>query len=51
VDTYVTWTEVSNDEGIAGRSVKRITVVVRDSSAPQTRWAQVTSIFDESTGL
>jgi hypothetical protein len=51
VDTYVTWTEVSNDEGIAGRSVKRITVVVRDSAAPHRRWAQITSIFDESTGL
>jgi Tfp pilus assembly protein PilV len=51
VDTYVTWTEVANDYGVAGRSVKRITVVVRDSAVPHTRWAQVTSIFDESTGL
>jgi Tfp pilus assembly protein PilV len=51
VDTYVTWTEVANDDGVAGRSVKRITVVVRESAAPHTRWAQVVSIFDESTGL
>ncbi|MGH3112882.1 MAG: type IV pilus modification PilV family protein, partial [Gaiellaceae bacterium] len=51
VDTYVTWTEVANDDGTAGRAVKRITVVVRDSTAPHTRWARVTSIFDESTGL
>lgn len=51
VDTYITWTQVTNADDVAGRSVKRITVVVRDSAAPHTRWAQVTSIFDESTGL
>lgn len=51
VDTYVTWTQVTNDAGTAGRGVKRITVVVRDADAPHARRARLVSIFDESTGL
>ncbi|HEX2044314.1 MAG TPA: hypothetical protein VHF23_01665 [Gaiellaceae bacterium] len=51
VDTYVTWTQVTNFEGTPGRAVKKITVVVRNAAAPHTEWARVTSIFDESTGL
>jgi hypothetical protein len=51
VDTYVTWSTVTNDAGAPGRAVKQITVAVRDLAAPNRTWATVTSIFDESTGL
>jgi Tfp pilus assembly protein PilV len=51
VDTYVTWSQVANGSGVAGRAVKQLTVVVRDPTAPYKEWARVTSIFDESTGL
>lgn len=51
VDTFVTWTQVANGSGIAGRAVKKLTVVVRDPTPPYKEWARVTSIFDESTGL
>ena len=51
VDTYVTWSQVANGSGVAGRAVKRLTVVVRESTAPYREWARSTSIFDESTGL
>jgi Tfp pilus assembly protein PilV len=50
VDTYVNWTPVAAQDGTAGRAVKQITLVVRDSSAPYHEWARVTSIFDSSTG-
>ncbi|MGH3022592.1 MAG: type IV pilus modification PilV family protein [Gaiellaceae bacterium] len=50
VDTYATWGEVLNDSGAAGRSVKLITIVVRDQSAPYKVWARVASTFDLSTG-
>jgi hypothetical protein len=51
VDTYVTWTTVTNSGGTPGRAVKQITVVVRDLEEPAKVWARVVSIFDESTGL
>lgn len=51
VDTYVTWTEVTNEDGTAGRALKKITVVVRDEDAPQKEWTRAVSIFDEATGL
>jgi Tfp pilus assembly protein PilV len=51
VDTYVAWTQVTNSSGTAGRTVKIVTVVVRDLAASNHTWARVTSIFDESTGL
>jgi type II secretory pathway pseudopilin PulG len=51
VDTYVTWAQVANGGGVAGRAVKRLTVVVREHTPPYRQWARVTSIFDESTGL
>jgi len=51
VDTYVTWSQVANGSGVAGRAVKRLTVVVREPTAPYREWARATSIFDESTGL
>jgi hypothetical protein len=51
VDTYVTWTEVTNQSGTAGRALKRITVVVRDANAPYREWARGVSVFDEATGL
>lgn len=51
VDTFVTWSQVANGSGIAGRAVKKLTVVVREPAAPYREWARVTSIFDESTGL
>ena len=51
VDTFVNWTQSANQAGLAGRALKQITVVVRDSVAPYKEWARVTSIFDEATGL
>jgi Tfp pilus assembly protein PilV len=51
VDTFITWSQVANEGGVAGRGVKRLTVVVREPAAPYKEWARVTSIFDESTGL
>jgi prepilin-type N-terminal cleavage/methylation domain-containing protein len=51
VDTYITWTQVTNSSGTAGRASKLVTVVVRDLAAPNRTWARVTSFFDESTGL
>jgi Tfp pilus assembly protein PilV len=51
VDTFVTWSQVANGSGVAGRAVKRLTVVVREPTAPYREWARATSIFDESTGL
>lgn len=51
VDTFVTWSQVANGSGVAGRAVKKLTVVVREPTAPYKEWARVTSIFDESTGL
>ncbi len=50
VDLYATWTEVRNSSGATGRSVKLITVVVRDQAAPFRVWARVASTFDQSTG-
>jgi hypothetical protein len=53
VDTYVTWRRVGNSAtpASAGRLVKLITIVVRDTAAPHRIWARVSSAFDESTGL
>jgi Tfp pilus assembly protein PilV len=51
VDTYATWSTVTNSGGTAGRAVKQITVVVRDLEEPTKVWARLVSIFDESTGL
>jgi len=45
VDTFVTWTSVAG-----GRSVKRVTIVVRDSADTAKSWARTTSTFDQSTG-
>ena len=53
VDTYVTWRHVGNSgtPSSAGRLVKLITIVVRDTAASRRVWARVSSSFDESTGL
>ena len=53
VDTYVTWRRVGNSAtpASAGRLIKLITVVVRDTAPPHRVWARVSSSFDESTGL
>jgi hypothetical protein len=53
VDTYVTWRTITNSTSPAssGRLLKLITIVVRDTAAPNRTWARVTSAFDESTGL
>jgi hypothetical protein len=53
VDTYVTWRHVGNSgtPSSAGRLVKLITIVVRDTATPRRVWARVSSSFDESTGL
>jgi hypothetical protein len=50
LDLYSTWTEVRNSSGATGRSVKLITIVVRDQAAPYRVWARVASTFDLSTG-
>ena len=50
MDLYATWTEVRNSSGATGRSVKLITIVVRDQAAPFRVWARVASTFDLSTG-
>lgn len=50
VDLYATWSEVRNSSGATGRSVKLITVVVRDQSSPYKVWARVASTFDQATG-
>jgi Tfp pilus assembly protein PilV len=50
VDLYATWTEVRNSSGATGRSVKLMTVVVRDQSSPYKVWARVASTFDLATG-
>jgi hypothetical protein len=51
VDTYVTWTQVTNSGGTPGRAVKIVTIVVRDVAAPNRAWARITSLFDQSTGV
>ena len=45
VDTYVTWDSVTG-----GRSVKRVTIVVRDTVDTAKVWYRTTSSFDASTG-
>jgi Tfp pilus assembly protein PilV len=50
VDTYVTWQAVANSSGTAGRNVKLVTIIVRDSATMRT-YARVASSFDQSTGL
>ncbi len=45
VDTYVTWQTITG-----GRSVKRVTVVVRDAADTSKVWYRTASSFDESTG-
>jgi Tfp pilus assembly protein PilV len=51
VDTYVSWKQIANSGSSTGRLVKYVTVVVRDNASPYRKWAQITSSFDESTGL
>jgi prepilin-type N-terminal cleavage/methylation domain-containing protein len=51
VDTYVSWQLITNSNGVAGRNVKLVTVVVRSSTSPTTVYARVSSSFDESTGI
>jgi hypothetical protein len=50
MDIYATWTEVRNSSGATGRSVKLMTIVVRDQVSPYRVWARVASTFDVSTG-
>lgn len=45
VDTYVTWDSVGT-----GRTVKLVTIVVRDADETSRVWARTASSFDESTG-
>jgi prepilin-type N-terminal cleavage/methylation domain-containing protein len=49
VDTFITWQTVTSSSGTAGRDVKLVTIVVRDSTKPQT-YARVASSFDAATG-
>jgi uncharacterized protein (TIGR02598 family) len=50
VDTYVSWQAVTNSSGTAGRNVKLVTIIVRDSTTMKS-YARVASSFDQSTGL
>lgn len=50
VDTYMTWKQVASATA-QGRLLKLVTIVVRDKSSPYRRWAQLSSAFDESTGV
>jgi hypothetical protein len=50
VDTYVTWRQITNSGSTAGRLVKLVSIVVRDSSSPYRAWARVSASFDEGTG-
>jgi len=50
LDTYMTWSVVTNASGTPGRGVKVITLVVRDGTTNRV-YARVSSSFDESTGL
>lgn len=50
MDIYATWTEVRNSSGATGRSLKLMTIVVRDQVSPYRVWARVASTFDLSTG-
>ena len=49
VDTYITWEAVSNANGVAGRNVKLVTVVVRDPTTARVH-TRVASSFDAATG-
>jgi prepilin-type N-terminal cleavage/methylation domain-containing protein len=49
VDTFMTWHTVTSAAATAGRNVKLVTLVVRDSATART-YARVSSSFDESTG-
>jgi Tfp pilus assembly protein PilV len=52
VDTYITWFQISGGSAsTTGRLVKLVTIVVRDSVAPYRKWAQLSSAFDEATGV
>jgi prepilin-type N-terminal cleavage/methylation domain-containing protein len=49
VDTFITWEAVTSGSGVAGRNVKLVTLVVRDSTTNRV-YARVASSFDLSTG-
>lgn len=52
VDIYITWKQITNSSTPAttGRLLKLVTIVVRDTEAPNRTWARLASAFDESTG-
>jgi type II secretory pathway pseudopilin PulG len=50
VDTYVTWKQITSADATAGRLVKLVSIVVRDSTSPYRAWARVSAAFDEGTG-
>jgi Tfp pilus assembly protein PilV len=50
VDTYITWEAVATSGGVAGRNIKRVTIIVRKSGGT-TVYAKVVSSFDQSTGI
>ena len=50
VDTYVTWKQITSADATAGRLVKLVSIVVRDSASPYRAWARVSAAFDEGTG-
>jgi Tfp pilus assembly protein PilV len=50
VDTYITWKAITSQAGVAGRNVKLVTLVVRDSTTNRI-YARVSSSFDQLTGI
>jgi Tfp pilus assembly protein PilV len=52
VDTYITWIPIANggSPSTAGRNVKLVTIVVRDTDSPYRVWSRVSSSFDQATG-
>jgi Tfp pilus assembly protein PilV len=50
VDTYVTWLQVTSAGATAGRLVKLVSIVVRNSSSPYSVLAKLSASFDQGTG-
>jgi Tfp pilus assembly protein PilV len=50
VDTYITWLQITSAGATAGRLVKLVSIVVRNSASPYQVYAKISASFDEGTG-
>jgi type II secretory pathway pseudopilin PulG len=50
VDTYITWLQITSAGATAGRLVKLVTIVVRNSASPYQVYAKLSASFDQGTG-